>query len=84
MTIPARILATTALCALGLPLAACTHAQEPDMPSPAAEAQRRTADMLPPKPAFEEMLGAFDSPAPRSCADRAGLSREALRAAVPA
>ena len=81
MTTAARILtrtlAPTALCALSLPLAACTHAQDTqaqdtqardDQAQGAApaeageEAAPRTADLLPPKPAFEELLAAFDVP----------------------
>ena len=61
MTRPARILATTALCALGLPLAACVSAREAPAPR-AADAPRRTADGLPPPAAFEELLAAFDVP----------------------
>lgn len=62
MTDLSRILATTALCTLSLPLTAYVSAQEVAPVEAASEAPQRTADVLPPKAAFEELLGAFDVP----------------------
>ncbi|MCQ8186477.1 serine hydrolase domain-containing protein [Parvularcula maris] len=61
MTPTTRLLLATALGALNLSLAACVSAQDA-VPTEAAAPAGRTADRLPPKPVFEELLGAFDVP----------------------
>ena len=63
MTSRTRILNGAALCAVALFLPACGNAQDAaPAAAPATDAAPRTADILPPDAAFEDLLGAFDVP----------------------